>query len=99
MLTIVKELLAKRLAINDEDDYNIEKSRERLIELLSKNETETISILNQLSEMEIMYVSEVFEEIAYNLQSEKFILCLKEIQKKYENIDIEDAIEVAEEYI
>lgn len=99
MLTIVKELLAKRIAINDEDDYNIEKSRERLIELLSKNETETISILNQLSEMEIMYVSEVFEEIAYNLQSEKFILCLKEIQKKYENIDIEDAIEVAEEYI
>lgn len=99
MLKIVKEVLAKRREINDEDDYNIEKSREKLIELLSKSETETIDILNQLSELEILYTSEVFEEIAFNLQSVNFITCLKEIQKKYKNIDIEDSIEVAEDYI
>ena len=70
MLKTVREVLAKRKEINDEDDYNVEKSRERLIELLSQDEAETISILNQLNELEVLYTSEA--------------LCI--IQKSFNNI-------------
>lgn len=70
-----------------------------MIEVLSKDEHSTIEVLKQLNEVEILYTSEVFEEIAYNLQSRKYIECLKQIQKKFPKLDIMDAIKVAEEYI
>lgn len=95
----VKEILNQRFKINDENDYMIEKKREELIEVLSKDEHSTIEVLKQLNEVEILYTSEVFEEIAYNLQSRKYIECLKQIQKKFPKLDIMDAIKVAEEYI
>ena len=43
------------------------KKREELIEVLSKDEHSTIEVMKQLNEVEILYTSEVFEEIAYNL--------------------------------
>lgn len=82
MLKKVKEILDKRSKINDEDDYRIEKCRDELIDALSQDELLTIDILNQLNEKEILYTSEVFEEIAYNLQSVNYINCLKYIEKK-----------------
>ena len=99
MLKKVKEILDKRSKINDEDDYRIEKCRDELIDALSQDELLTIDILNQLNEKEILYTSEVFEEIAYNLQSVNYINCLKYIEKKYLSLDIKDAIEVATEFI
>ena len=99
MLKTVKEILDKRVEINDEDDYRIEKCRDELIEVLSQDELLTIDILNQLNEKEILYTSEVFEEIAYNLQSVSYINCLKNIEKKYPSLNIKDAIEVAMEFI
>ena len=56
-----------------------------MIEALSKDEHSTIEVLKQLNEVEILYTSEVFEEIAYNLQSRKYIECLKQIQKNFLN--------------
>lgn len=98
MLNRVKEILDRRMKINDEDDYKIERCREELIELLSKDELLTINILNQLNDKEILYTSEVFEEIAFNLQSENYIKCLKNIEKKYPSLNIKDAIEEAIEF-
>lgn len=99
MLNKVKNVIIERIQINDEDDFNIEKCRNKLIDFLSENAKQTINILEQFDENEILYVSEVFEEIAYNLQSTEYIKCLRDIEKKYPNIDISDSIEVAEEYI
>ncbi len=99
MLSKVKNVISERIQINDEDDFNIEKCRNKLIVFLSENVKQTINILEQLDENEVLYVSEVFEEIAYNLQSTEYIKCLRDIEKKYPNIDISDSIEVAEEYI
>lgn len=99
MLKTVKEILDKRVKINDEDDYGIEKCRDELIEVLSQDELLTINILNQLDENEILYTSEVFEEIAYNLQSVNYINCLKKIFEKYPSLNIKDAIEVAEGFL
>lgn len=99
MLSKVKNVISERIQINDEDDFNIEKCRNKLIDFLSENVKQTINILEQLDENEVLYVSEVFEEIAYNLQSTEYIKCLRDIEKKFPNIDISDSIEVAEEYI
>lgn len=99
MINKVKLIISDRSKLHDEDDYNIGICRERLIEVLSKVDEDTILILNQLEEKEILLVSEVFEEVAYNLQSNRYIECLKSISQKYPNLNIEDSIEVAEEYM
>ena len=99
MINKVKEILATRMKINDEDYYRVENCREKLIEILSLDECTTIDILKTLNENEILYLSEVFEEIAFNLKSPAYIKCLEEIQKKYLCIDIADAIETAKDFI
>lgn len=77
MLKTVKEIINKRAELYKEDDYGIEKYRNELIEILSKDELLTIDILNQLDDEQIAYTSEVFEEIAYHLQSVNYINCLE----------------------
>lgn len=98
MLKTVKEIINKRAELYKEDDYGIEKCRNELIEILSKDELLTIDILNQLDDEEIAYTSEVFEEIAYHLQSVNYIDCLEKIYIKYPHLNIKDAIEVAKEF-
>jgi len=98
MLKTVKEIINKRAKLYKEDDYGIEKCRNELIEILSKDELLTIDILNQLDDEEILYTSEVFEEIAYNLQSVNYIKCLEKIYIKYPHLNIKDAVEVAKEF-
>ena len=88
MLKTVKEILDKRAKINDEDYYRIEKCRDELVDVLSQDELIAIDIPNRLNEKEILYTSEVFEEIAYNLQSINYINCLKNIEKKYPSLNI-----------
>ena len=99
MLEHVKKILADRMLINDEDYNSIEKNWEKLIEVLSRDEYKTIDVLNQLNEKEILYTSEVFEEISYNLQSLNYIDCLKNIEKKYSNLEISYSVKAAEECI
>lgn len=95
----VKDILEIRSSLNDEDDYNIEKCRDNLIQILSINVDETIIILNHLTKGEILLVSEIFEEISYNFQSKEYINCLKDIQIKYSDLDLRDCINIAEEFI
>jgi len=99
MVKTVKEIINKRAKLYKEDDYGIEKCRSELIEILSKDELLTIDILNQLNDEEISYTSEVFEEIAYNLQSVNYIKCLEKIYIKYPHLNIKDAIEVAKQFV
>ena len=99
MINKVKEILAVRMKINDEDCYSVENCRKNLIAILSIDECITIEILKQLNENEILYVSEVFEEIAFNLKSSLYIKCLEKIQKKYSHLDLANAIETARDFI
>ncbi len=98
MLNEVKKLLAERALIHPENYLEIEKYWNLLIDILSKDEDQTIEVINQLDETEIFYLSEVFEDISENLQSEKYINCLKSIGKKYTNIPIASSIKTAEEF-
>ncbi|MDR6551559.1 hypothetical protein [Paenibacillus qinlingensis] len=47
---------------------------------------------------EVMYVSEVFEEISYQLKSEEYIICLKELDAKFPDLKLEPIVEIAERW-
>lgn len=95
----VKKILQKRLLLHDENDHDIEKCRNSLMKLLSENEEYTVNFLVNCSKDELLMVSEVFEEIAYNLQSQKYIRCLDTLDKKYPELKLTSSIDIAKRYM
>ncbi|MGG7143557.1 hypothetical protein ACQPVP_08830 [Clostridium nigeriense] len=69
---------------------------EPLIELLSKNEVDTIEFLRACSDEQLYWISEVFEDISNKFQSKEFVDFLKELQKDHPNADMELDIQAAE---
>lgn len=67
-----------------------------LIELLSKNEANTIEFLRECSDEQIYWISEVFDDVSDNFQSKEFVDFLKELQYDHPNIDIKQDIQAAE---
>ncbi len=94
----IKNLLKERSLLHM-NDPSIEKYREKLINLLSISARDTIEFLESCNKDEVLLISEVFEEIAYNLQSNDYINCLKIIDMKYPDLNLTNIIEIAKEYM
>ena len=62
------------------DDMAIQKCWQDITDILSENEENTITYLNNCSKDELYWISEVFEDISENLQSRDFIKCLRNTQ-------------------
>ena len=60
-------------ALLDDNDPRIEQKWEELIALLSESENLTLNFLQICTKKGLLLLSEVFEEVAYNLQSKKYI--------------------------
>lgn len=87
--------------VNTDDNYSegIDKCWEELSDVLSEDEQVTIDFLENCTEEQLYWISEVFEEISMKLQSKKFIDCIKKLEKKFPQLDLAHDIEVAESYI
>ncbi|UIO43731.1 hypothetical protein LOY85_06145 [Brevibacillus brevis] len=68
----VRAILGAR-ALLDENDPRIEQKWMELTDALSENEDLTLNFLKNCTKTELSYLSEVFEDVAYNLQSKKYI--------------------------
>jgi hypothetical protein len=67
-----------------------------MVPVLSRSASEAIAVLNTLDEESIDYIAPWFEDIAYRLQSQKFIECIEGLAEKYPNIPyIKDEVEYA----
>ncbi len=95
----IQENLKKRRSINQDDDFGLERSWEELTNILSKNEDETIKYLMNCSKDDVLLISSVFDYVSENLQSKKFISCLRELDKKYPDLKLTSFIDDAEDYI
>lgn len=74
----LKEILSKRKSLDLNDDYSIYDCWTKEINILSENIQETITFLkNECTDEEFYWLSEIFEDIAYNTQSKEFINCIK----------------------
>ena len=72
------------------DFYGINECWNEIIELLS---------LNNCSEKEVYYISEVFEDIAERTKRKEFIECLRLLDKKYPELKLKQDIDIAEDYV
>ncbi|MGX7418019.1 hypothetical protein ACWOFR_04350 [Carnobacterium gallinarum] len=92
-------ILKKRKSLNINDDFGIEKCWNEMTKFLTQNEDEAIDYLNECNEDDLYYISEIFEDISEKLQSERFIACLRNLDKKFPELDMTKDIDIAESYI
>ncbi|MBC2038195.1 hypothetical protein IA759_08060 [Listeria marthii] len=90
----VNNLITERKNLHP-DDPKINDIWEQLIKIFSKDEHYTVQYLNNCSEDNLEWISEVFEDISKNLQSEKFIDELNLLNLKFPNLDLEMDISYA----
>ncbi|MBF2346646.1 hypothetical protein IA817_04360 [Listeria seeligeri] len=95
----IKKNLEERRKINQDDDFGLERSWEKLTNILSINEDETINYLKSCSKEDVLLISSVFDDVSEKLQSRRFISCLKELDKKYPDLKLTFFITDAESYI
>ncbi|AFY93470.1 hypothetical protein [Chamaesiphon minutus] len=94
-----KEKIVK--IINEIDSLFIEDTRypifwNQLTQLLSEDEQETIDFLDSCNDENIINnISSIFDNISSNLQSNKFIKCLKRLEIKFPNLLLYPMIEAA----
>ena len=94
----VESILNKRKKLHP-NDPGVEMYWTELANLLGSDERKTISFLRACSEEDIGWISEVFEDISERLNSSLFIECLKELNKKYPDLELEGFMDDAQEYL
>lgn len=94
----LKRLLSERKQL-DINDPSVENYWDVLTEHLSKDASDTISYLNSCAEEDLYWLSEVFDEVSYNLQSKNFIICIEELDKKYPKAELTSDVESAKKMI
>jgi hypothetical protein len=94
----VRVVLGAR-ALLDDNDPRIEQKWTELIDLLSENEDLTLGFLKECSKTELAFLSEVLEDVAYNLQSKKYIELLYQLDKRYPDLELKSHIQIAEDYM
>ncbi len=95
----LNEAIENRKKTNNNDGAGLELCWEELSKILSENEQETIAFLENCSEQQLYFISEVFDEVSEKLQSKGFIDCLKALDKKFPKLQLKSDIESAESYI
>jgi len=95
----IEVVISERKKKHIEDDAGIQICWNKLVQILSEDEEKTVIYLQNCTSEDLYWISEVFEDISEELQSNKYIDCLRELDKKYPLLEMTTDIDLAEEYI
>ena len=96
---IMDNIISERKSKNIEDDYGIQNCWNKMIDILSKDINETVAYLENCSEKDIYFISEIFEDVSEMLQSKEYIECLRKLDDKFPDLHMTKDIDLVEEYI
>lgn len=95
MMKIIEERKKKHI----EDDYGIQECWKKMVDILSEDVQQTVVYLENCTQEELYYISEIFEDISQRVQSQMFIECLRKLDKKFPELEMTHDIDLAETYI
>ncbi len=95
----ITKVIECRKNLNINDSMGIQKCWDEIVDILSENEEDSIQYLDNCEKDELYWISEVFEDISENLQSQLFIKCLRRLDEKFPELEMTKDIDLAEEYI
>jgi len=94
----IEKILTERKELHPDDPRVYEKWNS-LTEIFSKNEKETINYLENCPKEQLEWICEVFEDISEQFKSEKFIISLELLDKKYPDLNLGVDIHYAKKWI
>ena len=95
----IRELIDEANEIDAQNDVLMEENRKKRLEEMSKSEEETIAYLNDCSEIELLWATEVLEELFEIFNSGKFVECIEKNTNRCENNDIKEQLKMTLAYI
>lgn len=84
--------------LHPNDDFSRYEKWGKLTEIFSANIDDTISLLKQANEEEILWASSVFEDVAFMVKSDDYIHCLEGLVQKFPTLDLEHIVEISKSY-
>jgi hypothetical protein len=99
-MSLLSEIKAVVMQVNElhHEDPNVYEYWEKLTELLSRDESSTISMLNDLDDSDVVEdLSSVFDDVSRNLQSKDFILCIESLEIRYPDLMLEHMVQAAKD--
>ncbi len=93
---LLLDMLLKRKSLHLEDP-TVYLYWDEMTGLLSEDAEETVMFFNECTEDQIAWFSEIFEDVSYNLQSQKYIVCLEQLLSKFPEIPIKESVKAAKE--
>ena len=100
----IKQLIEKRKMINGDVDYENDPTIKEMIRLMTEDMDSTVAFLrNECSEDQLIWISEIADEITAHTKSSEFIESLRDLCKKYpevsEKYNVPYFVESAAEYL
>lgn len=100
----LEKIIKKRVSLEIGDDFALDKCWEEEIQILSEDINKTMNyILNEITDENFYWISEVFEEVIDKTQSEKLLKIFETRNEKVEDEnykkDIYKEIEFAKQYL
>ncbi len=87
-------LVEKRKNIDPQNEFLIQKCWDEELSVLTKSLENTIKYLNEASEEEILWISEIFDDLVIHFNSIELIKVYKQLKIKYPNISNDIAIDI-----
>lgn len=92
----VEKIIKERIEMHPDDPRIMEKWNE-LTQIFVRDEEDTIVYLNNCNMENINWISEIFEDISEQLQSDRFVECIEQLSIKFPELDLEQDILYAKE--
>ena len=78
----LKELVCEANKINPENEIMMERNRQKRLEEMSKNIIETMEYLDTCEENELLWATEVLEDLAEHFKSKELVVCVERNAKR-----------------
>lgn len=95
----LKSLVENAINIDPENEVQIEENAKQRLALMKENLEDTISYLNTCSEIELLWATEILEDLSEYYKSDKLIKCVENNAKRCQNTEIESQLRATINYM
>ena len=95
----LKKLVNEANKIDGQNDVLLEENRKKRLQEMSKSLDETLAYLDVCSENELLFATEVLEDLAVIFDNKELIRCIEKNTNRCENTEIKKQLNVTLKYI
>ena len=95
----LKELVENASKIDPQNEVLIEENMQKRLNIMKENLQDTMDYLNNCSENELLWATEVLEELSEYFESNELITCIERNIIRCQSIEVKTQLETSIKYI